>query len=61
MADVFGLLQMKILCTNSEFKVAVNNSHLLGYQHRIRDLGSIRSISIYNDLSLSAVRFETLQ
>lgn len=52
---------MKILCTNSEFKVAVNNSHLLGYQHRIRDLGSIRSISIYNDLSLSAVRFETLQ
>lgn len=52
---------MKILCTISDFKVAVNNSHLLAYQHRIRDLRSIRTISIYNDLSLSAVRFETLQ
>lgn len=55
------LLQIKILCTNSEFKVAVNNRHLLEYQHRIRDLRSISNISIYNDLSLSAVKFETLQ
>lgn len=52
---------MKILCTSSDFKVAVNNSHLLEYRHRIRELRSIRTIGIYNDLSLSAVRFETLQ
>lgn len=51
---------MKILCTNSEYKVAVNNSHLLTYQHRLKDLSSIKNISIYNDLTLSNVNFETL-
>lgn len=52
---------MKILCTSNEFKVAVNDVHLLAYQHRIRDLRSIKYISIYNDLSLSGVKFETLR
>lgn len=51
---------MKILCTNSGFKVAVNNSHLLEFQHRIRDLRSINSIAMYCDLSLSRVTMETL-
>uniref|UniRef100_H2TDZ2 Galectin n=1 Tax=Takifugu rubripes TaxID=31033 RepID=H2TDZ2_TAKRU len=53
--------EIKILCTNNEFRVAVNNAHLLAYQHRIRDLRSIKYIRIHNDLSLSGVKFETLQ
>ncbi|XP_027130487.1 galectin-3b [Larimichthys crocea] len=52
--------EMKILCTNREFKVAVNNSHLLTYQHRITNLRSINSIRIYNDLTLSKFNMETL-
>ncbi|XP_056867519.1 galectin-3b [Takifugu flavidus] len=53
--------EIKILCTNNEFRVAVNNAHLLAYQYRIRDLRSIKYIRIHNDLSLSGVKFETLQ
>uniref|UniRef100_A0A4W5M460 Galectin n=1 Tax=Hucho hucho TaxID=62062 RepID=A0A4W5M460_9TELE len=32
--------EMKIMCTNNEFRVAVNSSHLLEFKHRIRDLDS---------------------
>lgn len=60
-AAVLLLLQMKILCTDHEFRVAVDERHLLAFQHRVRDLRSIRKLSIYNDLSLSAVRLETLR
>ncbi|XP_068593360.1 galectin-3b [Cebidichthys violaceus] len=52
--------EMKIMCTNREFKVAVNNSHLLSYQHRISDLQNIKKVDIYNDLTLIDVRIETL-
>uniref|UniRef100_A0A665UJK4 Galectin n=1 Tax=Echeneis naucrates TaxID=173247 RepID=A0A665UJK4_ECHNA len=52
--------EIKILCTNREFKVAVNNSHLLEFKHRITDLISINRLNIHNDLSLSKVHMETL-
>lgn len=57
---MFVLVQMKVLCTNTEFKVAINNSHLLEFKHRITDLGSIRELSIYNDVNLSNVQLENL-
>ncbi|XP_060919800.1 galectin-3b [Labrus mixtus] len=47
--------EIKILCTNTEFKVAVNNSHLLTFSHRVRDLRTINSFNIYNDVTLSKV------
>ncbi|XP_052386285.1 galectin-3-like isoform X7 [Carassius gibelio] len=53
--------ELKILCTDTEFKVAVNKSHLLEYKHRIRELNQIRDLSIYSDVSLSSVNVETLQ
>ncbi|XP_037343209.1 galectin-3b [Pungitius pungitius] len=52
--------EMKIMCTNTEFKVAVNNSHVLSFKHRVSNLKSINRLSIYNDLTLSDVRMETL-
>ncbi|XP_067469550.1 galectin-3b [Thunnus thynnus] len=52
--------EIKIMCTNREFKVAVNNSHLLEYKHRITDLRSINKLNIYYDLNLSRVNMETL-
>ncbi|KAG1973208.1 galectin-3b [Pimephales promelas] len=52
--------EMKILCTDTEFKVAVNKSHLLEFKHRIRELNQIRGLSISNDVSLSSVNVETL-
>ncbi|XP_039979323.1 galectin-5-like isoform X2 [Xiphias gladius] len=52
--------EIKILCTNREFKVAVNNSHLLVYKHRITDLRSIKTLNILYDLNLSKVKTESL-
>uniref|UniRef100_A0A3Q2CJJ3 Galectin n=1 Tax=Cyprinodon variegatus TaxID=28743 RepID=A0A3Q2CJJ3_CYPVA len=52
--------QMKILCTNKEFRVAVNNSHLLAYQHRVKELQSINKLSILYDVTLSGVEVEKL-
>nr|WRW53334.1 galectin-3 [Pampus argenteus] len=52
--------EIKIMCTNREFKVAVNNSHLLDFKHRITNLRSINKLCIYNDLNLSRVNVETL-
>ncbi|XP_030643714.1 galectin-3b [Chanos chanos] len=52
--------ELKILCTSNAFKVAVNKSHLLEYRHRIHDLSNIKAISIYNDVILTSVNFETL-
>ncbi|XP_042371946.1 galectin-3b, partial [Plectropomus leopardus] len=52
--------EIKILCTNSEYKVAVNNSHLLEYKHRIPNLKSINALKIYNDVDLTKVDIEML-
>ncbi|XP_058470811.1 galectin-3b isoform X2 [Solea solea] len=52
--------EMKILCTNGEFKVAVNGSHLLEFKHRLKNLNSIRRFGIFNDVTLTSVRTETL-
>ncbi|XP_050988488.1 galectin-3b [Labeo rohita] len=53
--------ELKILCTDTEYKVAVNKSHLLEYKHRIRELNQIRGLSVYNDVILNSVNVETLQ
>ncbi|KAL6477715.1 hypothetical protein MHYP_G00135500 [Metynnis hypsauchen] len=52
--------EMKILCTQTEFKVAVNKSHLLEFKHRIRELNQIKQVSVYRDVTLSYVNVETL-
>ncbi|XP_051579491.1 galectin-3-like [Myxocyprinus asiaticus] len=53
--------ELKILCTTTEFKVAVDKSHLLEYKHRIRELDQIKGLGIYNDVILKSVNVETLQ
>lgn len=52
--------ELKIMVTSREFKVAVNNSHLLEFRHRLTNLRDITSLSIYNDVTLSKVNVETL-
>lgn len=52
--------QLKILCTDTGFKVAVNSNHLFEYRHRIHDLKTIKKLSIYNDLTLSKCTMDTL-
>ncbi|XP_052352628.1 galectin-3-like isoform X1 [Oncorhynchus keta] len=52
--------EMKIMCTNSEFKVAVNSSHILEFKHRIRDIQSIKHLGIYNDVTVTSVELDKL-
>ncbi|XP_034004859.1 galectin-3b [Trematomus bernacchii] len=52
--------EMKILCTNKEFKVAVNNSHVLTFHHRVSNLRSINVLNIFHDVTLSKVNVETM-
>ncbi|MBN3298728.1 LEG3 protein, partial [Amia calva] len=52
--------QMKILCTPTEYRVAVNKAHILEFKHRLKELASINEVSIYGDVTLKSVNLETL-
>ncbi|XP_030213208.1 galectin-3b isoform X1 [Gadus morhua] len=52
--------EMKVLCTSAAYRVAVNGSHLLEYQHRVKDLRSINLLSIYKDVTLTSVLVDRL-
>ncbi|TSO25180.1 Galectin-3 [Bagarius yarrelli] len=52
--------EVKILCTQNEFKVAVNKTHLLEYKHRVRELNQINHLTVIDDVKLISVNVETL-
>ncbi|XP_069371112.1 galectin-3 [Paralichthys olivaceus] len=52
--------EMKILCTQEAFRVAVNNIPLFEFQHRIRELNRVDRINILHDVVLTYVNVETL-
>ncbi|XP_056620985.1 galectin-3 [Triplophysa dalaica] len=52
--------EMKILCTFTEFKVAVNNTPMFDFQHRIREVNQIDRINILHDVTLTSVNVDSL-
>ncbi|XP_058611073.1 galectin-3 [Onychostoma macrolepis] len=52
--------EMKILCTFTEFKVAVNNTPAFDFQHRIKEVNQIDRINILHDVTLTSVNVDTL-
>uniref|UniRef100_UPI0037E85039 galectin-3-like n=1 Tax=Semicossyphus pulcher TaxID=241346 RepID=UPI0037E85039 len=52
--------EMKILCSQEAFRVAVNNLPLFEFRHRIRELNQIDRINILHDVVLTYVNVETL-
>ncbi|KAK9531789.1 hypothetical protein VZT92_011194 [Zoarces viviparus] len=52
--------EMKILCTQEAFRVAVNNFPLFEFRHRVRELNQIDRINILHDVVLTCVNVETL-
>ncbi|XP_051510560.1 galectin-5 [Myxocyprinus asiaticus] len=52
--------EMKILCTFTEFKVAVNNTPIFDFQHRIKEVNQINRINILHDVTLTSVTVDTL-
>ncbi|KAG7240252.1 hypothetical protein INR49_027063, partial [Caranx melampygus] len=47
--------EMKILCTQESFRVAVNNIPLFEFRHRVRELNQIDRINILHDVVLTFV------
>ncbi|ROL50509.1 Galectin-3 [Anabarilius grahami] len=52
--------EMKILCTFTEFKVAVNNTPIFDFKHRIREVNQIDHINILHDVTLTSVNVDSL-
>ncbi|KAI5090607.1 vegetative cell wall protein gp1-like, partial [Silurus meridionalis] len=52
--------EMKILCTINEFKVAVNNTAVFEFNHRIREVNQIDRLNILHDVSLISVNVDTV-
>ncbi|XP_060790403.1 galectin-3b [Neoarius graeffei] len=52
--------EVKILCTPNDYKVAVNKAHQFEYKHRIRELNQINHLTVFDDVKITAVNFETL-
>ncbi|KAF7645905.1 hypothetical protein LDENG_00196780 [Lucifuga dentata] len=48
--------EIKITCTSNSFKVDMDNQHLLEFKHRIPNPGSITTLNIYYDLTLTKVQ-----
>ncbi|KAL6466301.1 hypothetical protein MHYP_G00264340 [Metynnis hypsauchen] len=49
---------VKIVCTNEEFKVDVNGSHLLNFRCRQPDITKINKVIIFQDVITMSVRVE---
>ncbi|XP_036454734.1 galectin-8-like [Colossoma macropomum] len=49
---------VKIVCTNEEFKVDVNGSHLLDFKCRQPDITKINKVTILQDVIAASVRVE---
>ncbi|XP_015267584.1 PREDICTED: galectin-3 [Gekko japonicus] len=47
--------KIQILCEADHLKVAVNDAHLLQYNHRIRELNQITKLCVAGDVSLTSI------
>ncbi|XP_062974288.1 galectin-3 [Elgaria multicarinata webbii] len=47
--------KIQILCEPNHLKVAVNDAHVLQYNHRIKELNQITKLSIMGDVTLTSV------
>ncbi|XP_067410916.1 galectin-3 [Emydura macquarii macquarii] len=47
--------KIQVLCETDHFKVAVNDAHLLQFNHRVKNLKEITKLSIAGDMSLTSI------
>ncbi|XP_036445334.1 galectin-6-like [Colossoma macropomum] len=52
--------EIKILCTSSEYRVEVDDRHLLNYVHRMKELDQITHLHIHHDVVLKHVHIVTV-
>lgn len=51
---VYVPFQIQVLVEADHFKVAVNDAHLLQYNHRVKNLREISALGISGDVSLTS-------
>ena len=51
---VYVPFQIQVLVEPDLFKVAVNDAHLLQYNHRVKNLGEISTLAISGDITLTS-------
>ncbi|XP_054827975.1 galectin-3 [Eublepharis macularius] len=47
--------KIQVLCEVDHFKIAVNDAHLMQYNHRIKELNQITKLCVDGDISLTSV------
>uniref|UniRef100_A0A8D0GK30 Galectin n=1 Tax=Sphenodon punctatus TaxID=8508 RepID=A0A8D0GK30_SPHPU len=47
--------KIQVLCEADQFKIAVNDAHLVQFNHRVRNLNEINKLSIAGDVTLTSV------
>ncbi|XP_072520756.1 galectin-8-like [Salminus brasiliensis] len=52
--------EVKILCTNSEFRVEVDKKYLLSYSHRIKNFTQIRKLTVERDVFVTGVNIDPM-
>ncbi|KAG2457543.1 LEG3 protein, partial [Polypterus senegalus] len=52
--------EIKIMCAQDSFRVAVNRSHLFEYKYRIQQINEINNLVVYGDITLLSVNVEML-
>lgn len=52
---VYVPFQIQVLVESDHFKVAVNDAHLLQYNHRMKNLREINALAVSGDISLNSV------
>ncbi|XP_072528037.1 galectin-8-like [Salminus brasiliensis] len=50
--------EVKILCTDSEFRVEVDKKYLLSYSHRIKNFTQIRKLTVKRDVFVTGVSID---
>ncbi|XP_072527984.1 32 kDa beta-galactoside-binding lectin-like [Salminus brasiliensis] len=52
--------EVKILCTDSEFRVEVDKKYLLSYSHRIKNFTQIRKLTVERDVFIKHVNIDPM-
>ncbi|KAG9261631.1 galectin-9-like [Astyanax mexicanus] len=52
--------QLKILCTDSEYRVEVDKEHLLNFTHRIKEIHQIRKLTVKGDVFVQHVTIDPI-
>lgn len=54
---IYVSFQIQVLVESDHFKVAVNDAHLLQYNHRMKNIKEISTLGISGDINLTSASY----